>query len=403
MRRLPAWATNAALACSSLLLTALALEGAARVLARREAASARPDEPAIARHHPVLGWERVPGTSQRVVREGIDVTLGFNARGRRGPDVPHERPPGVRRVLLLGDSFAEGYYAEEPETVRAVLEARLRQAGCGPCQVVNGGTAGYSTDQSLLFYRLEGRRYGAELVVLLFYYNDVFYNTSALGTGGKPKPLFELEGDDLVLRNTPVPATASGATGLAAEGLRPWRGSMALRLLSNRTIDASPALHRVLAGLGLVQPASSDPPRELWPFAPGRGREVQGWWERTEAVLRALKRDAEGDGARLALLYVPVRFEVNEAVAELTRRRYRWGRRWSPTAVFDRLATACGGLGLPVVDPREALRRAEASDRPAYHSRDMHWNAVGNAIAAGALEGPAREALGCAGPPAASP
>ena len=41
---------------------------------------------------------------------------------------------------------------------------------------MNGGTAGYSTDQEMLFYETEGHRYQPRVVVLFFYYNDVVYN-----------------------------------------------------------------------------------------------------------------------------------------------------------------------------------------------------------------------------------
>lgn len=203
MRRVPGWAANLALVSASLLLTALAVEAAARVFvelqARRSERSATP----TTRYHAVLGWQRVPGTELRVVRPEFDVKLSFNARGLRGPDVPYERPAGVRRVLLLGDSFAEGYYVEEPQTVRALLERLLKMppaaggAGspadrgrCGRVQVVNGGMGGYSTDQEYLFYTTEGHRYGAELTVVFFYYNDLLYNTSPTGTSELPKPVF---------------------------------------------------------------------------------------------------------------------------------------------------------------------------------------------------------------------
>src|SRR5262249_22929517 len=153
------------LAVASLLVGALTIEGAARAWVRAGLTRARESAgPPLSRYHPVLGWDKTPGASQTVRRPEFEISLQFNSRGLRGPERDYARPPGTRRVLILGDSFAEGYYVEEAQTVRAVLEDLLRKEGCGPREVINGGTIAYSTDQEYLFYKSEGQRYGAEAV-----------------------------------------------------------------------------------------------------------------------------------------------------------------------------------------------------------------------------------------------
>jgi lysophospholipase L1-like esterase len=388
--RLRSLLVNLVLALASLAATAFVLEAAARVYAGRlirpdPAAAARP----ISRFHPTLGWDKPPGGESRIRRTEFDVLIQINARGLRGPDYEYAKPAGTRRVLILGDSFAEGYYVDEHETARAVLEQRLNAGPCRGWQVVNGGTIAYSTDQEYLFFREEGRRYEPDLVTLLFYHNDLLYNASPRGPGGEAKPFFQVEDGRLVARHLTLEPDPEGAPNRQNPGrapLQPWRGSIALRLLSNRTVDASPALHRVLAKVGLVQPVGSDPPREFWPYGPGRGREVDAMWRTTEALLAAIKADVEAAGARFAVLYIPARFEVNDGVWQTTRERYRLGRRWDPYVVHDRLKAILDAQGTPLIDPRDALRATEASGPPAYYTRDVHWNAVGNRIAAEALQ-----------------
>jgi hypothetical protein len=393
---------NAGLAAAALLVGALIIEGAARAWVHASLAQARRQAPplALSRYHEVLGWDKTPGAAQTVRRPEFEITLQFNSKGLRGPERDYAKPPGTRRVLILGDSFAEGYYVEEGQTVRAVLEDLLDREGCGRWEVINGGTIAYSTDQEYLFYKTEGHRYGAEAVLVLFYYNDLYYNASEVGPGGEPKPYFEVDRDALVERNSPVPAPAKGLLNRQEPGIpapKPWHGSIALRLLSNRTVDASPRLHRLLARLGLVEPVSTEPPREYWPFGRDHPREVNDMWERTRHILAALKRDVEGHGGRLAVLYVPVRFEVNDRVWELSRQRYRMGRRWDRDVVFERLRSACEDLGIPLVDPRDELRRQDATGAPAYYTRDVHWTAFGNAVAAHSLEPLVRSWLPCRG------
>jgi len=403
VRRARAVLANLALAAVSCAVVLGVVEGAARLSVEWSLARARRQTPAlpISRYHPVLGWDKTPGARQWIRRKEFEILLSFNSKGLRGPERDYPKPPGTRRVLILGDSFAEGYYANEEETVRAVLEGLLAREGCGPVEVINGGTIAYSTDQEYLFYRTEGYRYGAELVVLLFYYNDLHYNASENGPGGEPKPFFVVKDGALVPGNSPVPVLPRGVLNRTNPGVsrpEPWHGSIALRLLSNRTVDASPRLHAALARLGLVEPLSADPPRELWPFGPGHPAEVREAWTRTAALLGALRQEVEGRGARLVVLYVPMRAEVNDSVWELTRQRYRLGRRWDRYVVFDRLRSICSELGVPLVDPREELRRTEAQGPPAYYTRDVHWTATGNAVAAHALEPHVRARLCPASP-----
>jgi len=390
--RLRSLLINLGLVLFSVAVCTLVVEAAARLYAGRlarpdpaAAAAARP----ISRFHPTLGWDKPPHGEARVRRAEFDILIQINARGLRGPDYDYAKPAGVRRVLILGDSFAEGYYVDEADTARAVLEARLNAGACRGWQVVNGGTIAYSTDQEYLFFREEGHRYAPDLVTLLFYHNDLLYNASPRGPGGEAKPFFGVEDGRLVARHaalTPDPEGAPNRQNPGRAPLQPWRGSIALRLLSNRTVDASPGLHRALAALGLVQPVSSDPPREFWPYGPGHGREVEEMWTTTGALLRALQQDVEAHGARLAVLYVPARFEVNPPVWQTTRERFKLGKRWDPYVVVDRLRAELDAIGVPLLDPRDALARTEASGPPAYYTRDVHWNAVGNRIAAEELQ-----------------
>ena len=165
----------------ALLSSAVALgfaEVATRILLRPGPSTPIQGTP-ISEISPTLGWRARPGGSQRIRREDFDVTVSINARGLRGPELPYEAAAGRRRLAILGDSFAHGYYAEEADTVAGRLRSAL-----APCavDVVNGGGPGYSTDQEWMFYNEEIARYAPREVVVLFYYNDLFFNVDAMGT-----------------------------------------------------------------------------------------------------------------------------------------------------------------------------------------------------------------------------
>ena len=383
MRRLRALLPNLVLAVLSLTACAAMVEVGSRLWVRPlQGAPGTVREPLL-RFDPALGWSKPPGAEALLQRAEYRTRLRINSQGLRGPERPFEKPAGVRRVLLLGDSFAEGYTVAEPATVGDVLEGLLR-AGGGEWEVVNGGTHGWSTDQEYLFWREQGVRYRPDHVFLLFYYNDLAGNVNEEG-----KPWFDLEGGALHLRNSPVPRPPEGeARGDRAKPFRvhPWRGSMALRLIGNRTSAGSPGLHRLLARAGLVEPDDPGPlPAELLPFSAVHRKEADEMWARTTALLEALAREVEAAGARLRIVYVPARFEVNERAWRLTQQRYRLGPRWKPARVAERLHAECADRGLALLDLRDALRPQENSDQPAYLPRDGHWTESGHRAAARAL------------------
>ena len=375
---------NLLLAGVSLLVAGLVCEGLARLyIHRREGGPGTTGYP-LARYDPDLGWSKPPGGEAIIQRSEYRVRLQINAHGLRGPDRPYGKPPGVRRVLLLGDSITEGYSVEEPYTLRSVLEALLNSRREGRFEVINAGTAGYSTDQEYLFYTGEGVRYQPDVVVLLFCYNDLY--PSLGGEGGKP--YFDVVDGRLALRNVPVPREQVGRDVRRRYVIRPWRGSYALRLLSNRTLAGNPELHAFLGRIGLVEPfVEQSPPPEMWPYGLGHRDEVVEMWRRVEAVIDALDDEVERRQERLVLFYVPAGFEQNDRAWELTRRRYHMGPRWNRDRVFEDLAAVAIRRRLTIVDPRPSFREAEASGQRTYFPEDGHWNEVGNRLAARCLDG----------------
>lgn len=374
---------NLALAAVSLALALAVLEVIARVIVRRREAHPHTTRGSIIRFDPKLGWAKPPLAEGWLHRPEYHVRLQINSHGLRGPDRDYRKPPRTGRILLLGDSFTEGFTVREEATARAALESILRSSSCGEWEVINGGTMGYGTDQEYLFFLEEGRRYEPDIVVLMFFYNDLNGNLAA-GT----KPYFTVEGDRLVLHGSPVPSPSGGEWTRRPEPRRlrisPWRGSMALRLLGDRTGQGNPRLHRLLARMGLVEPAQTqDMPADFWPFGPGHREEVAEMWRRTEAILAALRADVESSAARFAVFYVPDETEIDRRAAELTRQRYRTGRRWWRWGqVFERLRRVCAERGIALVDPRRAFEEAKQRGAQPYFPEDGHWNEHGHRIAA---------------------
>lgn len=375
------WFGRLGLALASFALCLAAIEAGARARVASLEGGRNTTRDPVTRYHPLLGWDKPPGSEHWLTRPEYRTHLVLNSHGLRGPERGHAKPAGVRRVLLLGDSFAEGYTVPEPETVRARLENLLGSAGAR-VEVINAGTHGYGLDQEYIYYQIEGRRYSPDVVVVLFCYNDVAQTTDE----DPGRPWFVVEAGELALRNSPVPEPEVTQATTRPFRLMPWRGSAALRLLSQRTSQGNPALHRRLSALGLVEPYSDQEiPEAFWPYGPTHRPRVNEMWRRTTPLLGALKASVERDGARLVLFYVPCRFEVNSRAWALTRERYRLGDGWDTTRLRTRLAAACRQLGIELIEASGRYREAEAAGRLAYLPGDGHWTALGHALAAEAI------------------
>lgn len=118
------------------------------------------------RPHPYLNWELKPGA---VMRSGERV----NVYGRRGPERPIEKAPGVYRVVCLGGSTTFTTGVHERETYPAMLELELQRVAPNlRVEVVNGGIPGYTTAESFLNLALRLLDHQPDAVVVYHACND---------------------------------------------------------------------------------------------------------------------------------------------------------------------------------------------------------------------------------------
>lgn len=114
---------------------------------------------------PVLGYELKP-SFRHPDADGIET----NSRGLRDPERVVPKPPGMRRIALLGDSVAMGLYLTSgAQTIAGRLEARLV---ADRVEVMNFGVKGYSTQAEVRYFETRGAGLGTDLALVLFLRND---------------------------------------------------------------------------------------------------------------------------------------------------------------------------------------------------------------------------------------
>ena len=103
--------------------------------------------------------------------EGVHVRL--DPLGLRGGPASRARPPGVVRILSLGESTTFGVGVEEDETYSAVLERYLDGLPDAPdVEVLNAGVLGWTLAQSAAWLEREGLALEPDVVVLYHGFND---------------------------------------------------------------------------------------------------------------------------------------------------------------------------------------------------------------------------------------
>ena len=96
----------------------------------------------------------------------------MNMYGFRGPDFPMHKPPGTKRILVLGDSFTFGEGVKWQDTFCMRLQARLRQDLGQGIEVLNFGMCAWDTCDEISFYRHGGALFEPDLTVVVFVLND---------------------------------------------------------------------------------------------------------------------------------------------------------------------------------------------------------------------------------------
>jgi hypothetical protein len=286
----------------------------------------------FAEYDPLLGWRKVPNKRGKHVACEYETFESINSKGIRGPEYSYEKQANEYRILVLGDSFTEGYTVEFHELFSENLKSKLNttQKKYYEVDVINAGTGGYSTDQELLFFQHEGRKYNPDLTILMFYYkNDVVYNIRDRYLRGY-KPLFILEDNELKLTNVPVPIMKPQSKKTAdikfSQRVKLWlHDNYKTYDFVTRRIKNTYYLNWLAINLGLSEenqdlPISIPDSYRIWEKE--LNDEFQYAWRITERLILELKKVAHSVGSKFLIFHVPFEADIYLEEWQLLKRKY---------------------------------------------------------------------------------
>ncbi len=348
-------------------------EGALRLLGVSSQMVYRPDSR--------FGWSHTPDDHFIRVIEDRKLEIEINSLGLRDFEYTYQKPEDVFRILVLGDSFAEAFQVPHKATFAKILERRLN---AGPSvsgrkvEVLNTGASGYGTDNELLFFLHEGKKYDPDLVVVAFYVgNDVrnnWYELDNIDSGGFRKPYYVPGPEGLELHAYPFSKHDSYVTRVKLFLNRHVRLYAFLRetrdKLRNRETRANPGAARTPLDLNLYNIQSLP----SWETA----------WEITQELLLMLQHEADRVGAELFVVLIPTRFQVHSQYWEKKLASYPAleEHEWDLDRPNARLRGFLAEQDIQFLDFLPEMRqRALSSGIQYYFAADAHWNEEGHELA----------------------
>jgi len=261
------------------------------------------------------------------------VEVRYNAlRFRDVPPAP--KPRGIRRIVVLGDSFAEGQGVKQADTLARVLAGLLEKRAPGRYEVRNCGRRGMDFPELYLAFE-DALRYEPDLVVYTLTLNDAV----------QPLAFREQQRyvNDWILDRSQAPD-----------------GPAATRHFRPRAID----FVRDRVGALLIGRETTRWYLDMWGDANRRG------WQRTQEYLREMERRLSQEQARLLVAPWPLFVGLE--------RGYPFG------PIHQTVHRFCLVAGIPHHELLPLFQGRRGSDFW-VHPVDMHPNEIAHRLAAESL------------------
>ena len=321
-----------------------------------------------------------------------------NSQGLRADrDYSVAKPPGVTRIVVVGDSHTEGVLENE-HTYPAQLEQLLNADG-GHYEVLNGGVKRYSPYQSYLRLEHQMLQYDPDIVVAAFYVGNDLLDLLRFDD----RPYLTQEGEDfvahppiwVVYRDPPLPLWSQHSFLYAL-----YRSSIGYAV--DRAVMLNDLVHSfggtTTDAVELAAAFGNTGNRELVSQTLGQTTYFERYPTAEQKAFALLghvvdlhRELAARDGHRLILLLIPSKTQVEpylrrercvEAYEAMGLGAEQYER--ADARLYAKMRELVAAKGIEPVDPLAALR-AEDGNNPKYWW-ELHINVRGARVIARELE-----------------
>lgn len=309
--------------------------------------------------------------SQRLVH------VRTNSLGFRGPEPQRPKPEGVRRVVVLGDSFISAIQVEFEETMCNHLEIALNESSRDiRWEVLNFGVTGSGTADQHVRYLQTLRTLEPDVVLVGFGMGtDPVDNNPDLSNSPLVHYDFDESGGLKLVPESTVSAETSNFLNRTSR-LYFWQ-----KRITNRSIK------RVRNRAGWFDKRDRiylDPVPE----------EIEYSWRLTEAILEQFHSDVTGDGVEFHVVTIP---SSREIYRDLLDQLETEGRAAGLTHAFnqdlplERISGICSRKGISLIALEHSFRtfapdrNSMIKEQRLFFNGHGHMNVQGNRVAAKAI------------------
>ena len=329
---------------------------------------------------PDVGYKLWPGLDVLYATSEYRVPVRANHFGFRGREYPSDKPAGVYRIMILGDSMVEALQVPLEATFHQQLEAQLNEgSGHRPVEVMAFGVGGYGLIQEYMAWRVYGRTIQPDLVILLSVSNDFESELAAL-----TYPISLAQVRDLIQIR---------AASLYGPWWAQWYRSLHVYTLLRNALYQDP---RIRAASGRIaewlfgghgrQPWLQP---DLWTsLVAGRSFDAaqEVIWEGYLRLVRELDLEVKAAGARLLVVSAPLSEQLNPQQLAVQLQLFRFDPQVAePDRPDVLLGQRLEQSGVHYLSLAPYFRTSGSARSPLFFRYDRHWTAAGHQAVAEAL------------------
>ena len=300
--------------------------------------------------NPFFGVWHEPHSTYTHVSPEWRLTYRANAWGMRDRERDKSRSAsGQKRVVVLGDSFVEGWGVATEDRLSDRLE---RATGL---EHLNFGTSGsFGPTQYLMLYTHLAKEFEHDAVIIAILPDNDFldddFDYGQIMHKGRYRPFFVGSKPDYRLVYSPAEQRSLLSRLLEQARLQLTYTGNVIKQFRSLARHEQSALRSDYAG--------------YFDFTPAQ-------WDRLEHVLQEFRRAAPN----LPILVLTIPCDTDFQRAEKV----------GPPPLPEKMAALCKSLNMQYLNLFPALRDAKEGWQACYLKTDRHWNATGNRVAAEAI------------------